>query len=276
MGKFDGILICSDFDGTLFSGHEISKENVEAIRYFQENGGYFTITSGRYPAFLGGYRDRVDANTYLIGLNGTIISNYDGSFVLRQGFLHADACEIVKKIVREVKGLSALSFSTTEIPELVKKQCEYSEKEGYFRIYFKDWNWELFDLALSCTIHRIIFHTAEPASDAITDQIRKIAGEGYDISRSYTKGIEIQDVAHTKGSSARYLADYLGAHTLICVGDYENDISMIKEADIGCAVANAIPAVLKIADRILPAVDQHPFAELIASLEKEILCRKET
>ena len=266
MGKFDGMLICSDFDGTLFSGNEISKENVKAIRYFQSNGGYFTITSGRYPAFLGGYRDRVEANTYLIGLNGTIISNYDGSFVLRQGFLHSDACEIMKKIVREVEGLSALSFSTTEIPELMKKQCEYSENEGYFRLYFKDWSWELFDLALSCDIHRIIFHTTEPASDAITNQIRMIAGEDYAISRSYTRGIEIQDVAHTKGRSARYLADFLGVHTLICVGDYENDISMIKEADIGCAVANAIPPLLEIADRILPAVDQHPFAELIASL----------
>ena len=266
MGKFDGMLICSDFDGTLFSGNEISKENVKAIRYFQKNGGYFTITSGRYPAFLGGYRDRVEANTYLIGLNGTIISNYDGSFVLRQGFLHSDACEIVKKIVREVEGLSALSFSTTEIPNFVKKQCEYSENEGYFRLYFKDWSWELFDLTLSCDIHRIIFHTTEPASDAITNQIRMIAGVDYAISRSYTRGIEIQDVAHTKGRSARFLADFLGVHTLICVGDYENDISMIKEADIGCAVANAIPQLLDIADRILPAVDQHPFAELIASL----------
>lgn len=265
-GKFDGMLICSDFDGTLFSGGQISKENVEAIRYFQKNGGYFTITSGRYPAFLGGYRDLVEANTYLIGLNGTIISNYDGSFVLRQGFLHADACEIVKRIVREVEGLSALSFSTTEIPDLVKNQCEYSENEGYFRLYREEWSLEVFDLALSCDIHRIIFHTTEPASDAITNQIRGIAGDNYAISRSYAKGIEIQDVTYTKGSSARYLADFLGAHTLICVGDYENDISMIKEADIGCAVANAIPGLLDVADRILPAVDQHPFAELIASL----------
>ena len=113
MGKFDGMLICSDFDGTLFSGNEISKENVEAIRYFQKNGGYFTITSGRYPAFLGGYRDRVEANTYLIGLNGTMISNYDGSFVLRQGFLHSDACEIVKKIVREVEDPLNLFVTST-------------------------------------------------------------------------------------------------------------------------------------------------------------------
>ena len=50
------------------------------------------------------------------------------------------------------------------------------------------------------------------------------------------------------------------------VGDYENDISMICEADIGCAVANAIPELKDVADRILPRVDQDPFVELIYSL----------
>ena len=264
--KFDGILICSDFDGTLFADGIISKENADAIRYFQENGGYFTITSGRYPAFLGKYRNFVDANTYLIGLNGTIISNYDGSDVLRQGFLHSDASEVVKKILGEVNGLSALSFSTTEIPDVVKQRCEFSEVEGYFRYTLQDSQTELLDIALSCRIHRIIFHTTDPASDEITNQIREIAGDTYAVSRSYTNGIELQDVAHTKGKSARYLADHLGAHTLICVGDYENDISMIREADIGCAVANAIPELHRIADRILPSADKHPFAELIEKL----------
>lgn len=265
-GNFDGILICSDFDGTLFTDGNISKENADAIRFFQENGGRFTITSGRYPAFLSGYRDRVEANTYLIGLNGTIISNYDGSFILRQGFLPANACERVKRIVREVKGLSALSFSTTEIPDVVKQRCKFSEREGYFRYTLQDCQTELLELAFSCMVHRIIFHTTELASDEITNQIREIAGEAYAISRSYTKGIEIQDATHTKGTSARFLANHLGAHTLICVGDYENDISMVKEADIGCAVANAIPELINIADRVLPAADGHPFVKLIKSL----------
>ena len=48
MGKFDGILLCSDWDGTLFDGTSIPENNVEAIRYFQRNGGTFTLSSGRY------------------------------------------------------------------------------------------------------------------------------------------------------------------------------------------------------------------------------------
>lgn len=265
-GRFDGMLICSDFDGTLFDGTKISKEDASAIRFFQENGGNFTITSGRHPKFLGKHRHCVDANTYLIGLNGTIISSYDGKSVLRQGFLQVEAQNVVKRIVNEVDGIAMLDFSTTEIPDIIKGYCEAPDGEGYFRYLPKECDPKLLDVAFSCKIYRIIFHTAEPVSDHITEQIREIAGGNYAVSRSSPCGIEIQNAAYTKGIGARYLANHIGAHTLICVGDYENDISMIQEADIGCAVANAIPSLRSVADRILPAVDQYPFAELIASL----------
>ena len=122
------------------------------------------------------------------------------------------------------------------------------------------------DIALSCKTYRVIFHASEPASGKVTEAMQKIAGNRYAISRSSTCGLEIQDAAFTKGKSARFLADHLEAHTLICVGDYENDISMIREADLGCAVANAIPELKDVADRILPRVDQNPFVELIHSL----------
>jgi len=104
-GKFDGILICSDFDGTLYVNGSISDENANAIRYFQENGGYFTIASGRYPAFLAKHRHRVEANTYLIGLNGAMISSYDGTCVLRSGFLQTESRPLIRQILQEVEGL---------------------------------------------------------------------------------------------------------------------------------------------------------------------------
>ena len=265
-GKYDGILICSDFDGTLFWGGKISEENAAAIRYFQENGGRFTITSGRYPAFLGKYRQSVEANTYLIGLNGTIISSYDGTSILRQGFLNKGAGEIVKKIIHEADEIAAMSFSTTEIPDVIKKHCEAPDGEGYFRYLIGQHDEELLEIALSCNIHRIIFHTKGLADRAIAERLQKIAGDAYAISRSYERGIEIQDVAHTKGTCARYLANHLGAHTLVCVGDYENDISMIKEADIGYAVANACESLKSVADRITNEKVGGAIAEIIYSL----------
>ncbi len=44
--KFKGYLLCSDCDGTLTYGEEVlSEENVKAIKYFQKEGGIFTLAT---------------------------------------------------------------------------------------------------------------------------------------------------------------------------------------------------------------------------------------
>ena len=48
MGKFDGVLFFTDYDDTLYNtAHTVSPENHAAIRYFQANGGRFSVATGR-------------------------------------------------------------------------------------------------------------------------------------------------------------------------------------------------------------------------------------
>ena len=57
MGKFDNVLLASDYDNTLvytqsiFDGGgavpPIPPYNLQRLRYFTENGGRFTLVSGR-------------------------------------------------------------------------------------------------------------------------------------------------------------------------------------------------------------------------------------
>ena len=48
MGKFDGILLASDFDDTLYDYNlRIPERNLEAIRYLIREGGRFTVSTGR-------------------------------------------------------------------------------------------------------------------------------------------------------------------------------------------------------------------------------------
>ena len=86
MGRFDGILLITDFDGTLSWDGTISPENCEAIRYFQANGGLFTIASGRQPSWLiENWLDYVCPNTWLAAINGAVL--YDlrtGEYAFRQ------------------------------------------------------------------------------------------------------------------------------------------------------------------------------------------------
>ena len=52
---------------------ELSDENIEAIRYFQKEGGLFTLATGRYPKYVNRFKDQFDPNTYLVMGNGTML-----------------------------------------------------------------------------------------------------------------------------------------------------------------------------------------------------------
>ena len=78
MGKFDGILICTDLDGTLYRDDKsISKENKEAVEYFKREGGYFTFVTGRMPYYSRDAYDKVRPNAPFGCINGG--GGYDGA-----------------------------------------------------------------------------------------------------------------------------------------------------------------------------------------------------
>ena len=73
MGKFDGWLICSDFDGTLYINKQIAEEDIRAIRYFQSEGGLFTFASGRFAHMLDSMGTGITPNAPMATMNGAII-----------------------------------------------------------------------------------------------------------------------------------------------------------------------------------------------------------
>ena len=62
MGKFSDILLTVDYDRTLTApDSSIPERNLEAIRYFMENDGAFTVNTGRSVPMIQVFRDRVPA-----------------------------------------------------------------------------------------------------------------------------------------------------------------------------------------------------------------------
>ena len=76
MGKFDGVLLASDYDGTLYDSHGIITEEVRAaIRYFTDNGGRFTVCTGRSKQGFHAYSpDYINAPVLLA--NGAMAYDY--------------------------------------------------------------------------------------------------------------------------------------------------------------------------------------------------------
>ena len=71
MGKFDGILLASDFDDTLYGWDlRVPERNLEAIRYFTGQGGYFTVSTGRAHRTFAPFAPLVPMNAPAVLSNG--------------------------------------------------------------------------------------------------------------------------------------------------------------------------------------------------------------
>jgi Cof subfamily protein (haloacid dehalogenase superfamily) len=256
MGKFDGYLICSDFDGTIYIDQQISEKNIKAIEHFQSEGGYFTFASGRnYEIFATGIASVITPNAPILAYNGAFIVSIDGKDVYYQGeitkeqMLHAftayDLCE----------GIKCFHVNTTDCV----KVYTFDEKDSpEARRAFVD-SFDAPFVKMIAVMHDV--HTDETYAE-----VKKIFSPYFNITRSWKFGIEFNNLADSKGRAARWLKERLGCHTLICVGDYDNDIDMVAAADIGYAVENATANLKAVADRITVHCRESAIAKIIEEI----------
>ena len=244
MGRYDGYLILADYDGTLADrSGRVSPENVEAIMAFQQQGGFFTIASGRSQDFIRNVAENVPLNAPVIALNG-------GAIVDPESF------EVIKRtggdeeFVRDYLSLidPELSFEThlwhsSCVNSIWKNGCGAPESS------VSGW---------APPVYKAIFVQKTPE---LALQLKETAkarfGDKYIIERSWPVGLEMLPAFSGKGNAARLLKRLMAGrvHTLIGMGDYENDVSLVREADIGIAVENALPCVKEVCDAVSAAND---------------------
>ena len=258
MGRFDGVLFYTDFDNTftLPGGKEISKANADAVRYFQSEGGLFSVATGRSPNFICNYSKFFVPNAPLITLNGTMITSEDGERTLKEFLLDERVLDVVRFLL-PMECMQCVYFGNgvTQYNRMTEGTIE--EKMAYYASLEKPW-------------YKVVTRQAEEYAREVDTKLRERYSDLYEFDRSYAEGIEI----HVKGSGKGACMDWVKAHLdvpvrlTVAAGDYENDISMIQRADIGYAVNNAIDAVKQAADRITAANTEDAIARIIEDLEK--------
>ena len=115
MGKFSDILLTVDYDRTLTAPDStIPERNIEAIRYFIDNGGAFTINTGRSVPMTKVFRDKVPVNAPLLLYNGSAAYDLGEKKLSFCHEIHMDMWETVRKcqelfpdLTVEVQGVEA-------------------------------------------------------------------------------------------------------------------------------------------------------------------------
>ena len=267
MGKFDGILICTDLDGTLLRADKtISEENIAAIEYFKSEGGYFTFITGRMPYFVGDLPNQVGINAPFGCINGgglydPVTKEYVWTMPIRQDVIELVAYvdENMTDMGIQINCFDKLYFARenetmwwfrklTGVPNIT---CDYRGfSEPIAKIVFGDMREEQLMQA------KALLEAHPRYSD-------------FDYIRSEKSLYEILPKGSSKTSVLPMLCMHLGIDIkrTIAFGDYYNDVSMLKVAGLGVAVANATAEAKAAADIVTVSNEEHAIAKVIYDLE---------
>jgi Cof subfamily protein (haloacid dehalogenase superfamily) len=267
MGKFDGILICTDLDGTLYKNDKtISLKNRNAIEYFKREGGYFTFITGRLPYYSKDAYNSVRPNVPFGCINGGGI--YDGAtdkYVWTRE-ISRDVIELISAVDEQFSeiGIQVCCFDKTYFAEENEMTQKFRKRTGLPNLIcnYRD---------VKEPIGKIIFSSED--SDELS-AIEKVLishplADGFDFIRSERTLLEILPKGVTKGLALIKLSEYLNVdiNSTIAIGDFDNDVAMLKTAKLGIAVSNASRAALDVADYVTVSNEENAIAAVIHDLE---------
>lgn len=256
MPDFSDILLTVDFDRTLTAQDStIPRRNLEAIRYFMDNGGAFTVNTGRSVPMTRAFRDIVPVNAPLLLYNGS--AAYD--LAKKQ----LDFCHEIRMDMWEtVRKCQELFPDLTVEVQAVDAHYRFSENPAWDA--FSDHNhcargfarpgddlgaflkFTLYGEIRDVTVADLYNGSPEEIArlDQVERQLKEVFGEYCEVFRAATRIIDVHAKGVSKNRAARELQQRLGRKILVCVGDAHNDIPMLEGADYAF-----VPADAALADR---------------------------
>ena len=258
MKKFEGVLFCSDWDGTLCINEKLLECDIEAIRYFQSEGGIFTLASGRYAGHFKKYEQYINPNTHMICVGGSCIMDKSGE-IYYEKFCNNRFEEYTKLLMHPDSPYLQVQVTIQgHDPYIYDKETILSE--------------EAKKILNSSTIYKAIFLTewTKEAEEKALEYVKPLTFEGYMPMRSFPFSIELIPEDGGKGRAVRWLANRLGSRLVVAIGDYENDIDMLKAADYGYAVSGGSPLARAAANRFSASVHNGAIASVIKELDMEL------
>ena len=249
---FSSILLTVDFDRTLTAPDStIPQRNIDAIEDFMAKGGTFTVNTGRSIPMIAPYADGIPVNAPLLLYNGS--AAYDWG---KKEFTFAK--EIALPMWDMIRGLMADFPDLTVELQGVKAHYAFSENkpwEDYCRHngcvydYAKEGDdvGPFLKLALYGTFHDVTVADMYRGSEeelARMDEVERLLNEKYgeycEVFRACPRIIDIHAKGVSKANIARYMEKALEKTTLVCVGDGENDVPMLEDADFSYCPGDAI------------------------------------
>lgn len=263
-------LVVSDIDGTLNNKfRRFPKRNRDAInRFVYALGGNFTLASGRNePSLMPHYKKLPINSVPAIVSNGagiydflknkmiffSPINSVGADIVMKTAelFPHADAViSSIDKLLVVGKGIYGRM-----IPRADKLKYEYHR--GFDTIKKDDWG-------------KVVFVGPPPVISKVGKYLTDLGSDEVTLMDTSPASFEVLNKNTNKGTAVLRLADMMGidrSHTA-AIGDYYNDLDMIKAVGVSACCGQAPGALRDAADFTACHCNKGAVADLLEYIEK--------
>ena len=259
-------IVASDLDGTLLNKEQtVSEENFRAISEMNRLGVEFVPTTGRGMNEI----DRSLINSpdirYIITSNGAVLFDKNIGKPLLTRYVSKDSVHLILEALRPYNVFIAVHEGGTTYfdknkynPEFMNL-CGIDAYYGHILSQHAEAVEDFESFLLSSDEMELICIFFEPDKGARTcKQIFEDSGK-LCAANPHANYLEVYSSEAGKGKTLAAFAEKLGVDIadVIAVGDSNNDSTMIQEAGLGLAVANACDALKELADQTICDHSEH-------------------
>jgi hydroxymethylpyrimidine pyrophosphatase-like HAD family hydrolase len=252
-------LVATDVDGTLLDPtDQVSERTRAAVQRVVAAGVPFVLVTGRPPRWIPPIVEQLGHAGPTVCANGAVL--YDAATDRVSYSVTLDPMQL-----RDAAGMIAtalpgakLAVELPAVSAVMNGADQFLAEPGYTHPWPGGDSAEApRDVLLGRPAIKLLVRQPNASSDLMAAAVRELLGaaSGARLDVTYSTGyglIEISAPGVTKGTGLARLAGQLGVAPadVLALGDMPNDLSMLRWAGHGVAMANAHPAVLKAADEI--------------------------
>lgn len=247
MQIFKNCLLVSDVDGTLVDTGKIAEKTIERIKFFCEQGGIFSIATGRSVGAVDQVFDIIDKTMVgpCVFLNGGMIYDFSTEKELYADRLPEHTKSYAKTVLEQHPdiGIEVHSDSRIFVLRATAETELHEDYESLDREYvtfddIKDENWN--KILYACD--------DQPACDRLAKTLREIGeGECFFVQTGVVMNglmhiyFEQMPLGTNKGKGIKKLCEILNVKEggCFCIGDYYNDLEMLRAADISATMEDS-------------------------------------
>ena len=263
-------ILYTDLDGTaVHSDHNVNapmpQNNIDALKRFVDEGGLLSAASGRSHNSVKKLFNEVPITAPIVEANGAYVYDVETESYLSKTFIKTEVKKELYEYVRKDPNL----YLTT-MKEDGTKRVEYGDgrEERILDFYRPLISKE--DLFENNNSKCGIVGSPERIDEVLVELESFKNRKDMTIARSAPIYAEIFDSKANKGAGIKKALELknIKDRILVCVGDYYNDIDMLKIADIAICPENAVLEVKEICEYITCDDASGCLAEVIDYLEK--------